>query len=811
MSRGMELLREVRATTRMRVGKLVLRLLSDFVSADTPAGALCAGRGKLGDLWVFAVGQCKPEGRDMVDGHAVNYGMLRAADYWWLVEHLDEAGRRGDALLTLIDTPGADPSGDSVEKMLAWSVSASISKLLAYPGPSVSVVFGEGGSGGALALQPADQRLMLSDAVYSVIAPESCSVILHRDRDHIAQAVELLRPTAWDAHKTGIIDTIVDMPPGAILTEHDAAAEVVHRALVEAFNAVKSIAAPQRLERRASLFFRCGSMKKRDAGSPSCRPMEPAERQPVGEPPMRKFVEVGGDSLKSALYGAQQDSKVLCPKDQGGCGALFAREEMREAGWACPICGRGERLSARQWISVLCDPDSFCELLCDLDLTDLNDASYDTARYRQDRCRARDKLGVGESLVTGIAAINGVRCAMAVSDFRFMGGTLSAVGGEKMRVLCDLARTERLPLVSVTCSGGVRMHEGTLGLAMMAKTNAAIQHLTRVGLPHVSILADPCTGGALGSYATYATAVLAEPHALIAFAGPRVLASAGLEVPHSRLQAHYLSQFGGIDEVVHRRRMRARIDRYLAFSRRGGLGNNGGNSAGGVTLPRSLVDDFVAELGNLFELASQDTGSAEYDLERLIAELGDLVLVHVPELLQHTINHQDSRVRANSVHLLGQIPQKDRWQLHHALRDAHNRVRANAAAALLASEPDSHVGISCVEALLMNGNPIWRRSGLFVALRLGIKPLRREIFGLCEDPDVLVRLHAALAAFTQGNRELGYRVLYEVARTIGVAHVEATIRRMAPYMPKNAAAAVRQAVKDARARLGVEPVESVWD
>ncbi|HET6345649.1 MAG TPA: carboxyl transferase domain-containing protein, partial [Myxococcota bacterium] len=608
------LLEKCRHPNRMRSSQLLQRLISNFERLPGSEGALIMGRGTLVGRDVLVLAQEKPQGRDAKRAASVNYGMMTAAGYWQVIDQLEQASKNGTAVLLLIDTPGADPSKLGSENLLAWSISASIQRLLTYRGPTVSVLIGEGGSGGALALQVADHRIMVDDAIYSTISPESCSAILFRSSEQVEKAMAILRPSAAEVLQTGIMDEIVTLPGDAMVTDHDAAARGLGEHIAAAFNVVAQVPVSQRLRRRADRYLRCGHLKGQVQSAP--KGSEAAASSALPALPLEKFSRIDvteGDfaAVRNAYFVAkgnrladEEAQELLCPRDRGGCGVLFSAQAYEGAGWACPSCGRGERLTSEHWIRILCGGRPFEEWYADLDLSDLDHAGYDNPEYRAARQSARAKLGVGESLRVGIGTIQDVRCAIAISDFRFFGGTLGAVAGEKLWRLCQLAREEHLPLVTVTCSGGVRMQDGTLGLAQMAKTVAAVHSVMESNLHYISILADPCTGGALGSYATVANSILAEPGALIAFAGPRVMRLAGLPVNEATMVSDKFVEFGGVDEVVPRSRMRARVRRYLQLmpmARHRGVTVHQTKSVASLREINSWFEDLVARVGGVLQ------------------------------------------------------------------------------------------------------------------------------------------------------------------------------------------------------------------
>ncbi len=783
MSTALPLLKAVRHPGRIRASDLIERNIEHFAPFKSPDAALIAGLGQLNGREVLLFAQQKPKGRDAEQAASVNYGMMTAVGYWFVIEKLAESAEARRPVVTLIDTPGADPSKLGVERLLAWAISSCIASFLRYPGPSLSVVIGEGGSGGALALQVADQRLMASDGIYSVISPESCSAIIFRDSEHIQEALAILRPTAAEVLQAGAIDVVVPWTDEMAIKDHDRAAGVLKEVMVQQLEVACKVADEVRLKQRAQVLFKCGHLlSPGSAKKPSAKRITSS---PSDGPRVRKFVTVGsGDDALSSLQHAYfarggtantaPGPKLLCPRNADGCGTVFAEEAFVEAGWACPHCGRAERIGSKEWLRLLCDADTFEEIFPDLDLSDLDHAGYDSPDYRRRRQEAAKEAGVSESLRVGVAEIEGRRCAVAVSDFSYLGGTLGAVAGEKLRAICELARLERLPLIAVTSSGGVRMFDGTLGLMQMAKANAAVLQLMQSDLPYISILADPCTGGALGSYGTWATAILAEPRALLAFAGPRVMELAGMAVDRRAMLAEQLAKYGGVDEIVPRSRMKSRLVRYLDMTAASGESVRNSSALPAAALrardTRQWFTGFTARLSGLLEEAHEiftATSSSYVVQANVVARLSDLAMVTVPSLLRQACSSQDHRVRANALEALGRFPTPEREQFYRGLDDTNHRVRANAAIGLLSEEPTNEEALTAVRMLCKAEDPIPRRAGLFVITRCPVESLKPAAQEMCGDRDATVRLAAALACFAVGDTARGRRTLEESAKVMG--------------------------------------------
>jgi len=238
----------------------------------------------------------------------------------------------------------------------------------------------------------------------------------------------------------------------------------------------------------------------------------------------------------------------------------------------CSYCGHHHRLSAEKRIAITFDAGSFQEL--DTELASLDPLQF--PEYREKLETAVAKTGIKDSMLSGLAAIDGVKVAAAVSEFAFMGGSMGSVNGEKVTRTLERAVEHGCPALVFTASGGARMQEGLYSLMQMAKTTAAAEKCSRAGVPFINILTDPTTGGVLASYASIADVILAEPKALVGFAGARVSKQAGVgKVPDDFQTAEFGVNHGMIDRVVPRKEMRSTLSILLRLL--GNAGGNGGN------------------------------------------------------------------------------------------------------------------------------------------------------------------------------------------------------------------------------------------
>jgi acetyl-CoA carboxylase carboxyl transferase subunit beta len=267
---------------------------------------------------------------------------------------------------------------------------------------------------------------------------------------------------------------------------------------------------------------------------------------------------------------APEPERKRHPNTCPGCASHYRDEELDASLWVCPHCGHHFPMRAPARIASIADEGSFIEESADVRSEDPLEF-FDLRPYTERLAEAEMSTGLGEAIVTGQASIDGIGCELAVMDFKFMGGSMGSAVGEKFSRACDSAAERGVPLVSVSASGGARMQEGILALMQLPKTVCAVEDLHEARQPLVSVLAHPTTGGVLASFATLGDVIVAEPGALMSFAGPRVVQQTTREkLPDDFGLAESNLRFGHIDAVV----PRPELKRYLAHVLR--LFANGG-------------------------------------------------------------------------------------------------------------------------------------------------------------------------------------------------------------------------------------------
>ena len=246
------------------------------------------------------------------------------------------------------------------------------------------------------------------------------------------------------------------------------------------------------------------------------------------------------------------------------CDAQLYRNELERNLQVCPKCEYHMRIGARRRLDIFLDPDSQQELSAGLE--SLDPLKFrDSKRYRDRLVQAQKKTGEKDALVSVTGSLLGRPVVVCAFEFSFMGGSMGSVVGERFARAVDHATENRMPLIAFSASGGARMQEALFSLLQMAKTSAALARLGNRGVPYISVLTDPTTGGVSASLAMLGDVNIAEPNALIGFAGPRVIEqTVGQKLPEGFQRSEFLLDHGAIDMIVDRREMRQEIADLLA-------------------------------------------------------------------------------------------------------------------------------------------------------------------------------------------------------------------------------------------------------
>lgn len=253
---------------------------------------------------------------------------------------------------------------------------------------------------------------------------------------------------------------------------------------------------------------------------------------------------------------------LRCP----GCEHTLYKSSVEQNLNVCPECDYHFRIEAATRVKYLADEDSFEQVSGDLRSNDPLDFKFRDTSYKRRLKSDEEKSGEGEAMLIGKAFIKGRAVILAVMEPNFLMGSMGAVVGEKFCIAVEKAMEQSLPLVVVNCSGGARMHEGVVSLGQMAKTSAVLAKYDEAGGLYVSVLTDPTTGGVTASFAMLGDCLIAEPGAMIGFAGPRTIAETiKVELPEGFQTAEFMLEHGFVDMIVHRRDLRSEIARLIDY------------------------------------------------------------------------------------------------------------------------------------------------------------------------------------------------------------------------------------------------------
>ena len=274
---------------------------------------------------------------------------------------------------------------------------------------------------------------------------------------------------------------------------------------------------------------------------------------------MAERIDVSIEHKRAEEPAAGKPHPNTCPK----CSSHYRDDELEGVLWVCPHCGHHFPMRARARVASLADEGSFAEEAAGVRSEDPLDF-FDLRPYTERLAEAEVNTGMGEAMIVGHATIDGHPCQLAVMDFAFMGGSMGSAVGEKFSRACDRAAERGTPLISVAASGGARMQEGILSLMQLPKTVCAVEELREARRAFLCVLTHPTTAGVLASFATLGDVLIAEPGALMSFAGPRVVESITREkLPDDFGRAESNLKYGQIDAVVPRGELRPYLARLL--------------------------------------------------------------------------------------------------------------------------------------------------------------------------------------------------------------------------------------------------------
>ena len=518
-----------------------------------------------------------------------NYGLATADDYILAITMMRYAATHNLPLHTYIDTVGGDPFTLSAKKLQSWLIAECIATMISLPVPTISVILGQGGSGGALALQPADYRLMLdgigekNGAFFSVIDPKGCAAILFRsDSDEaITDAIEILQPTADLMLRYGIINGIIPELPLDAMDYREKTIANIRDSLQNGQHYLSTFSSAVREQRRREEILRVGRLSAERLRYTGFR------RFILRQRPSARRIERAVDPYIAEIrvhthrqYGAKGDYDVLaniiphvCEDERDkedpqivlrcGCRKYIEDGSFEQNFFSCPHCARPDAMDASYCIEMLFDhssgDSSFIEINSELTIEDIEGWRhlYD---YSPQRKRAEQRAGAKEALVIGYGKIHGLEVAGAIHHFPYMAGAFSAACGEKLRIIVDVAIQKRIPLVIYTATSGMSMWNGTMSLWQMVKTVLLLIKMREAKIPTISIVGHPTTGGSFVT-ALQSDVLIGERKAEARFAGGRVvkLSSGGKDIDLFATSTDFFHEQGLFHMILERKQIKSAI------------------------------------------------------------------------------------------------------------------------------------------------------------------------------------------------------------------------------------------------------------
>lgn len=517
---------------------------------------------------------------------AYNYGLTTADDYILAIAMIKFAQANNLVVHTFIDTVGGDPFTQSAEKLQSWLISECIQTMISTRIPTISIIVGQGGSGGAIALQPADVRFMLDShdgpngAFYSVIDPKGGAAILFRsDSDEaIASMIDILQPTADYMLRYGIIDRVITEVSTELPDYKELTIREITSALESASDTLRAMDENTRINQRRERIMRVGAISRSRPWYTGFRRFIFGRRtkasriQETNDPHIAQIrlhvhqqngLKGDPDFLTNVIPHVcederdQFDEKIVLRK---GCRQYIEDGAFEECGYSCPHCAKPDAIDGNHVIELLFDHAMFYELHHDLTIEHINHWEH-FYNYSKQRKRAEERANAKEALIVGYGSIHGLEACAAISHFPYMGGAFSAACGEKFRLITEEAMRRTLPLIIYTATGGMSMWNGTVALWQMAKTTLSMIQMREAKFPVISIIGHPTTGGTFASYALQADFLIGERKAEARFAGRRVvtLSSGGKDIDVHATSTEFFQQQGLLHAVIERRQLKSAI------------------------------------------------------------------------------------------------------------------------------------------------------------------------------------------------------------------------------------------------------------
>ncbi len=474
-----------------------------------------------------------------------NHGMPTPASYERAVRAIELANNEHRLIITVVDTPGADPTEESEAGGIAWKIGKTIQELVETPLPTISIIINRGCSGGAIALTGCDVVLAMEFSTYLVITPEACSSILFHTRSRANEAAEISRILSREGHELGIVDMMVPEPIAPAHRNRKGAFESLHTTLKKVIPDLWD----QRTEKR---------FKKR----------------------IKRWASIGhwDRTTESAVVNIQRPVSRI-PKTNGagyiarhkGCYDRIGNRQydperfsiLKDNNFSCPACGyRYTRLSVWDYMDMILDKDTFMEheetrYIIDKDILEF-------PGYQERISQVQESTGLMTTMITGNGSILDKPVIFCGTEFGFLGGSFCMSTGEKMWQAAELSLDGKTPMVIQAAGGGARMHEGCSSMVSIPKVHLALTRVEREGIPVITLITDPTLGGVAIGYGSRGIRFFEVNAGNIGFSGKRVIEQyTGHKTSRNFQRTHWLERHGHVDHVGHPNDIRRQIADFL--------------------------------------------------------------------------------------------------------------------------------------------------------------------------------------------------------------------------------------------------------
>ncbi|NOZ03203.1 MAG: acetyl-CoA carboxylase carboxyl transferase subunit alpha/beta [FCB group bacterium] len=473
--------------------------------------------------------------REMRDPEVVrkwNHGMPNYTSYERAIRAIELANREKRLIITMVDTPGADPTEESEAGGIAWRIGKTIQELVEAKVPTLSVIMNRGCSGGAIALTGCDVVLALEYSTYLVITPEACSSILFRTRSRANEAAEASRITSREGLELGIVDELVPEPKGPAHRYPREAIESLRQSLTKWIPELARTPDNELFPKRIERWRRIGRWEETEESVIRTFQMKKS-RLPV--PAKDGFVK-----RHKGCYTARGVHKY----DP----VLF--DQLVANNYVCETCGhRYTRPSAWDYIDLILDEGSFREHRETRYIIDKDILGF--PGYRKKLMETRLATGLATAMITGNGKVSGREVVYCGNDFGFLGGSFCMTTGEKIWRAAEIALQRKLPMVLQAAGGGARMHEGCSSMVSIPKAHVALTRVEQAGLPVITIITDPTLGGVAIGYGSRGIRLFEKNAGNIGFSGKRVIEQyTGRKTSRDFQTTHWLKKHGHVEHVV---------------------------------------------------------------------------------------------------------------------------------------------------------------------------------------------------------------------------------------------------------------------